>query len=69
MATIPGAKLFHEGQFEARRIRVPVFLGRRPEEPLDEAWQAFYKKLLAATDPPGISRRAMGALQLFRLAG
>ena len=52
MATIPGAKLFHEGQFEARRTRVPVFLSRRPEEPLDEAWQAFYKKLLAAINTP-----------------
>ncbi len=52
MATIPGAKLFHEGQFEARRTRVPVFLGRRPEEPLDEACQAFYKKLLAAINTP-----------------
>ena len=52
MATIPGAKLFHEGQFEAWRTRVPTFLGRRPEEPLDEASQAFYKKLLAAIDTP-----------------
>jgi glycosidase len=48
MATIPGAKLFHEGQFEARRTRVPTFLGRRAEEPLDEACQAFYRKLLDA---------------------
>src|SRR5271156_6664037 len=48
MATIPGAKLFHEGQFEGRPVRVPVFLGRRPEEPLVEECQAFYKKLLAA---------------------
>jgi hypothetical protein len=54
MATIPGAKLFHEGQFEARRTRVPTFLGRRPEEPLDEAWQAFYKKLLAAINTPAL---------------
>ena len=35
MATIPGAKLFHEGQFEGRRVRVPVFLARRPAEPVD----------------------------------
>lgn len=31
-STLPGAKLFHEGQFEGRKIRVPVFLGRRPAE-------------------------------------
>ena len=47
MATVPGAKLFHEGQFEGRRIRIPVFLGRRPVEPVDTQLQAFYRQLLA----------------------
>ena len=46
MATIPGAKLFHEGQFEGRRVRLPVFLGRRPAEPVDTAIPAFYRRLL-----------------------
>ncbi len=46
IATIPGAKLFHEGQFEGRKIRLPVFLGRRPEEAPDIDLQAFYDKLL-----------------------
>ena len=31
-ATLPGAILFHEGQFEGRRVRLPVFLRRRPDE-------------------------------------
>jgi hypothetical protein len=48
MATIPGAKLFHEGQFEGRKIRLPVFLGRRPEEAPDVDLQAFYGRLLKA---------------------
>jgi hypothetical protein len=52
IATIPGAKLFHEGQFEGRQVRVPTFLGRRPEEPVDAACLAFYKKLLAAIKTP-----------------
>jgi hypothetical protein len=52
MATIPGAKLFHEGQFEGRRVRVPVFLDRRPEESPDPAVQDFYKKLLTAINAP-----------------
>jgi glycosidase len=47
MATVPGARLFHEGQFEGRKIRVPVFLGRRPTEPVDTELQTFYRKLLA----------------------
>jgi Alpha amylase, catalytic domain len=50
MATLPGARLFHEGQFEGRKVRPPVFLGRRPQEPVDQALQAFYSKLLEAID-------------------
>jgi glycosidase len=45
-ATLPGAKLFHEGQFEGRRVRLPVFLRRRPEEVPDRRLQIFYKSLL-----------------------
>ena len=50
--SLPGARLFHEGQFEGRKIRVPVFLGRRPAEPVNHALQAFYAKLLAAINAP-----------------
>ena len=35
VATLPGATLWHEGQFEGRRVRPPVFLARRPDEPPD----------------------------------
>jgi hypothetical protein len=49
IATLPGMKLFHEGEFEGRRVRLPVFLGRRPNEPVDESLRGFYKKLLEAT--------------------
>lgn len=49
---LPGAKLFHEGQSEGRKVRVPVFLGRRPAEPVDKALQAFYGKLPAAINAP-----------------
>jgi len=52
MATLPGARLFHEGQFEGRKIRPPVFLGRRPQEAADQQLQAFYDKLLEAIDGP-----------------
>jgi hypothetical protein len=47
VATIPGARLFHEGQFEGRRIRLPVFLGRRPVESPDPDVKDFYDRLLA----------------------
>ncbi|MER5427890.1 alpha-amylase [Streptomyces sp. NPDC002588] len=48
VATLPGATLWHEGQFEGRRVRPPVFLTRRPVEPVDEPLRAFYDRLLPA---------------------
>ena len=50
--TLPGARLYHQGQFQGRRVRLPVFLGRWPEEPEDVGLQEFYRKLLAATVHP-----------------
>jgi hypothetical protein len=52
--TLVGAKLLHEGQLEGRRVHLPVFLGRRPPEPVDEALHAFYQKLLGAIHTPAI---------------
>jgi hypothetical protein len=52
IATLPGLRLFHEGQFEGRMVRMPVFLGRRQEEVVDPALQSFHKKLLKAIDRP-----------------
>lgn len=46
VSTLQGAVLFHEGQFEGRRIKLPVFLRRRPKEPVDESMRTFYTKLL-----------------------
>jgi hypothetical protein len=51
MATGPGLKLFHEGQLEGRKIRLPVFLRRRPAEPADQTLEQFYKQLLDVTKP------------------
>jgi hypothetical protein len=54
MATTPGAKLFHEGQFEGRKVRLPVFLGRRPVEPVDPDFPGFYQALLKFTSQEGL---------------
>ena len=51
-STLSGARMFHEGQFEGRKVRLPVFLGRRPVEPSDEELRTFYAKLLKAIDRP-----------------
>ncbi len=50
VATLPGARLLHEGQFEGRKVRLPVFLERRPFEPVDSDLKAFYLQLLAAVN-------------------
>ncbi|HYR02693.1 MAG TPA: alpha-amylase family glycosyl hydrolase [Syntrophobacteria bacterium] len=44
--TLTGAKLLYEGQFDGRKVRLPVFLGRRPAEPIDQDLAAFYHDLL-----------------------
>ena len=69
IATLPGARLFHEGQFEGRKVRPPVFLGRRPEEPSDHEMQAFYTTLLTSHQQPRFSRRSMESLRAYGLAG
>jgi hypothetical protein len=48
VATLPGATLWHEGEFEGWTVRLPVFLGRRPGEPTDEDLRAFHLRLVAA---------------------
>src|SRR5215469_11089655 len=52
MATLPGLRLFHEGQLEGRKVRPPVFLARRPDEPADTDLNGFYEKLLEAIRQP-----------------
>jgi hypothetical protein len=52
--TLPGAVLFHEGQFEGRKVMLPVFLARRPDEPPDSDLRAFYTSLLDAVAKEGL---------------
>ena len=47
MATLPGAHLYHDGEREGRRVRVPVHLGRRTAEPLNDAVAIFYDNLFS----------------------
>ena len=62
IATLPGATLWHEGQFEGRRVRPPVFLSRRPDEPPDTELADWYRRLLAAVDrSPGAGGRVAAA--------
>jgi Alpha amylase, catalytic domain len=56
-----GAKLVHEGQLEGRKVRVPVFLARRPDEEPDADLHSFYKRLLSALGD-GVFRTGTWAL-------
>jgi hypothetical protein len=50
IATLPGIRMFHEGEFEGRKLRVPVFLARRADERVDNELSAFYRDLFKAID-------------------
>jgi hypothetical protein len=54
VATLPGATLWHEGQFEGRRVHPPVFLSRRPDEALDPDLAGWYRRLVAAVAGNGV---------------
>jgi hypothetical protein len=64
--TLAGARLLHEGQIEGRRVQLPVFLGRRPDEPVDEDLGAFYRRLLVTLRSPGFRE---GQWQLCACSG
>ena len=54
VATLPGAVLLHEGQLEGRRIRLPLFLHRRPAEPPDQELREFHVALLRLISREGV---------------
>jgi hypothetical protein len=46
VATLPGATLWNEGQLDGRKVRLPVFLARRADEPADRRLLGFHERLL-----------------------
>jgi len=48
----PGLRFFHQGQLEGASVKVPVHLGRRPEEPVNAEIQVFYNRLLRCLRDP-----------------
>lgn len=49
ISTIPGMILYYDGQFEGRKIKLPVQLGRLPNEKTDKRIFYYYDKLLRIT--------------------
>jgi hypothetical protein len=66
IATLPGATLWHQGQFEGRRVHPPVFLSRMPAEALDEDLSDWYRQLLGAV---GGNRVREGEWRLLEVTG
>lgn len=49
ISTITGMIFYFDGQCEGKRIKLPLQLGREPEEKLDEKVKEFYRKLFDIT--------------------
>jgi len=64
--SLSGARLVHEGQLDGRRVHLPVFLARRPDEQPDPELRAFYQRLLGALADPVFRT---GAWQLAERSG
>lgn len=49
ISTIRGMIFFNDGQFQGKKIKLPVQIGREPFERIDERIQCYYYKLLRIT--------------------
>lgn len=46
ISTIQGLRFYYDGQFEGKRIKLPVQLGREPDEKINKNMADFYNNLL-----------------------
>jgi hypothetical protein len=49
LGTLPGMRIYQQGEIEGRKIRLPIMLKAAAEEPIDEASAAFFEKILRIT--------------------
>jgi glycosidase len=49
ISTIQGMRFYYDGQFEGKKIKLPVQLGREPEEKVSNTVYKYYEKLLNIT--------------------
>ncbi len=50
MSTIRGLKFYHDGQFEGKKIKLPVQLGREPIEKVNNSIIEFYDTLISVVE-------------------
>jgi Alpha amylase, catalytic domain len=49
ISTLPGARFYYDGQFEGRKIKLPVQLGREPTEKIIRQVKNYYETILSIT--------------------
>lgn len=54
LATLPGATMYHQGQFEGFVKKLPVHLDRGPEEAVNSELRQFYTQLLGVVAETGM---------------
>ncbi|MBN1866839.1 alpha-amylase [Candidatus Sumerlaeota bacterium] len=64
LAGLPGMLLCHDGQFEGRRVFLPIQLDKRPNESVDRSLRTFYDKIFAVMREPVMH---MGGFDLLEI--
>jgi glycosidase len=54
LATLPSARLWHDGQLEGYRVKLPVHLRRQPKEAPDSRLRNWHARLLSAVATSGL---------------
>lgn len=65
ISTIPGMKLYHDGQFSGKRIKLPVQLAREPKEQESSTVKKFYNCLLSAVNSPVFNKGEWELLEML----
>ncbi|MEP0862001.1 MAG: glycosidase [Ignavibacterium sp.] len=68
ISTIQGMILYHDGQFEGKKIKLPVQLGREPFEKEDDRIKNYYYKLLRITKHSTFRKGEWGMLDAIPAA-
>lgn len=65
MSTISGMKLYYDGQFEGKKIKLPVQLGREPKEGINDCISNLYNSLLNATNNEIFKKGEWKIIEIF----
>ena len=67
IATLPGLRFFHQGQFAGKTIHLPMPLNRAADEPPDAALEATYDAILAIAGDPAFHNGEWALLDIDAL--